>query len=117
MMNIQQFARELLLGDWSACMSDDASVWRRQHDWEKMMSDEAVKLGHNGKRLWELANSYYGNFGTTPSGDEWRFVASILWVHGIKMPEQEIKDQFVDGPYIRWAQINKQFPDLNLTTY
>lgn len=55
-MNIQQFARELLLGDWSACMSDDASVWRRQHDWEKMMSDEAVKeypvISYYADEIW-----------------------------------------------------------------
>jgi hypothetical protein len=116
-MNIQEFAKELLRGDWTACMSDDVSEWSRQNEWEKKMAVVAEQLGHNGKRLWELANSYYGNFSSTPSGDEWRFAASILWVYGIKMSEQEVKDKFVDGPYIRWAQINKEFPDFSLTTY
>ena len=58
-MNIQEFAKELLVGDWTATMSDDPTMWKRQDSWEKKMSDQAVKLGHNGKRLWELANSYY----------------------------------------------------------
>ena len=116
-MNIQEFAKELLVGDWTATMSDDPIMWKRQDSWEKMMSDQAVKLGHNGKRLWELANSYYCNFGDTPTGDEWRFVASILWVHGIKMPEQEIKDKFVDRQYIKWSTINTTFQQLELRTW
>lgn len=116
-MDIQEFAKELLTGDWTASMSDDPSVWSRQNAWEQKMVKEAESLGHNGKRLWELANSYYTNFSSVPTGDEWRFAASILWVHGIKMSEQEIKDKFVDGQYIRWSTINTTFPNLELRTW
>jgi hypothetical protein len=116
-MNIQEFAKELVRGDWTADFSDDPQVWRNYYNWLKDIQDEADRLGHNGKRLFELAKSYFHSVSSTPSGNEWRLVASILWVNGIKMPEQEIKDKFVARQYIKWSTINTTFQQLELRTW
>ena len=109
-MNLNEYARALRHHDWTACMSDDGGVVRRARKRKTELSGLA-KTSKNHQRLWELATAWHGNFmwnGKEPKvrwEKGWRWAGAYLWVHGIKLSEEEAQNLvFAVGETDKWGR-------------
>lgn len=108
------YARRVKGHDWTADFSDDYSVTRRASA-RKAELARLAETSSNHTRVWELGSGHHGNFtweavegvmdednaligrpgrGRTRADvheTAWRWVGTYLWVHGIKVDEDEAK--------------------------
>tara|TARA_B100001939_G_scaffold340936_1_gene349825 strand:- start:153 stop:593 length:441 start_codon:yes stop_codon:yes gene_type:complete len=104
-MDIKTFARKVRYHDWSAAMSDSGAVARRGREGRAELATVSAQ-SPNHKRVWELGFAHHADFmwrGTEgqpcPSHRSraevnetaWRWVGAFLWVHGVKVTEEEAK--------------------------
>lgn len=104
LQDIQVFAKRIRQGDWTAPFSDSLYTTRRWHQWLRDMA-ETSKLSPNHTRLWELCRGFEENFTwwedkKRPDWQQrtadrfeagWRWAGAYLWVHGVKVSEEEAK--------------------------
>ena len=110
-MNLSDYVRKIRHHDWSACMSDSWSVSKRGADGRKHLAALAT-TSKNHARVWELGLAHHGPFTwqaresdtcedlSKPRAEwsragvnetAWRWVGAYLWVHGVKVTEDEAK--------------------------
>ena len=115
-MTLSQYASHLIKGDWSYVMSDDYLVRRNGDKWVQDSQNIAQLLGKPGLRLFDLFRTYFTNFSSTPTGEEWRLVGAILYVNGIHETENTLKN-FVQGAYIQWGKLAVAYPNVDFRTW
>ena len=121
-MTIEEYARELERGDWTAPMSDYSRTWASFSEWEDRVKKEAIT--HPAKmRLWVLAYGFEAKFTWWVADDDpereakiaaryeagWRWYGCVAWARGWKdiTPEEAkalCKPEGKDvGRLIDWA--------------
>ncbi len=106
-----EFARQLRLADWTACMSDSYSVGLAHEARLREFGEIAQKGGRDYQRLLDLARRFEGQFTWATyacfSDEEilkytgipramrweqgWRWAGAYLWVHGVRLQEEEVQ--------------------------
>ena len=109
---LKEYALRIRHHDWTACMSDSWQTARRGDQRRKELAALA-KTSPNHARLWELGLGHHGPFTweASPETTEedlasrwksewtragvnetaWRWVGAYLWVHGVRLTEDEAK--------------------------
>ena len=110
-MNLSDYACKIRGHDWSAGMSDSGEVARRGAAGRKALATLAA-TSPNHTRVWELGLGHHGPFTWQARESDtcedlskhkadwsragvnetaWRWVGAFLWVHGVKITEDEAK--------------------------
>lgn len=90
-MNIQDYAKRLKSHDWYFAMSDDFSVWQSGSSNLKELK-ALSESSQNHARLFKLAADYSCQTSGSDYEKAWRYVGGYLWVHGVKVSQQEAKN-------------------------
>jgi len=90
-MDIKEYTERLRSHDWYFAMSDDFSVWQRGSISLRELKSLADS-SQNHARMFKLASEYSCQASGSDYEKAWRYVGGYLWVHGVKVSQQEAKN-------------------------